>query len=95
VDEEQKRREEFREHLLAAERKLAVARQEQEELIVKLEAVFSFLKYSSLNVKLRSSVLVASWRLASRNIRSRTMNSTLRMSTWLPPNHNSTTRLLC
>ncbi|CAI5455740.1 unnamed protein product [Caenorhabditis angaria] len=39
VDDEQKRREEFREHLLAAERKLAVAKQEQEELIVKLEAI--------------------------------------------------------
>lgn len=44
MDEEQKRREEFREHLLAAERKLAVARQEQEELIVKLEAVFLFVQ---------------------------------------------------
>ncbi|CAI4222378.1 unnamed protein product [Auanema sp. JU1783] len=39
IDEEQKRREEFREHLLCSERKLAVAKQEQEELIVKLEAI--------------------------------------------------------
>lgn len=50
IDEEQKRREEFREHLLSTERKLAVAKQEQEELIVKLEAVSysSILKYSKL-----------------------------------------------
>ncbi|KAL6728752.1 hypothetical protein Aduo_010491 [Ancylostoma duodenale] len=39
IDEEQKRREEFRELLLSSERKLAAAKQEQEELVVKLEAI--------------------------------------------------------
>ncbi|CAJ0934952.1 unnamed protein product, partial [Mesorhabditis belari] len=39
VDEEQKRKEEFRESLAVAERKLAAAKQEQEELIIKLEAI--------------------------------------------------------
>ncbi|CAJ0583983.1 unnamed protein product, partial [Mesorhabditis spiculigera] len=39
VDDEQKRKELFRENLAVAERKLAAAKQEQEELIVKLEAI--------------------------------------------------------